>query len=76
MLINYLNNFVKCGRSGNIPPGTTVDTGITHPTEFDFYLCSHAGIQGTSRPSHYHIVNFWNYFFNNLNSINFIIIVI
>ena len=56
MLINYLNNFVKCGRSGNIPPGTTVDTGITHPTEFDFYLCSHAGIQGTSRPSHYHII--------------------
>ena len=38
----------KCqqiGRSGNIPAGTTVDVGITHPTEFDFYLCSHAGIQ-------------------------------
>jgi hypothetical protein len=46
----------KCGRSGNIPPGTTVDIDITHPTEFDFYLCSHAGIQGTSRPSHYHIL--------------------
>ncbi|CAF0731815.1 unnamed protein product [Brachionus calyciflorus] len=46
----------QCGKSGNIPPGTTVDTGITHPTEFDFYLCSHAGIQGTSRPSHYHIL--------------------
>lgn len=35
----------QCGRSGNIPAGTTVDIGITHPTEFDFYLCSHAGIQ-------------------------------
>ena len=22
-----------------------MDSGITHPTEFDFYLCSHAGIQ-------------------------------
>lgn len=22
-----------------------MDTKITHPTEFDFYLCSHAGIQ-------------------------------
>ncbi|XP_065940936.1 protein argonaute-2 isoform X4 [Magallana gigas] len=46
----------QIGRSGNIPAGTTVDVGITHPTEFDFYLCSHAGIQGTSRPSHYHVL--------------------
>ncbi|XP_035828092.1 protein argonaute-2 isoform X7 [Aplysia californica] len=46
----------QTGRSGNIPAGTTVDQGITHPTEFDFYLCSHAGIQGTSRPSHYHVL--------------------
>uniref|UniRef100_A0A1I8HD05 Protein argonaute-2 n=1 Tax=Macrostomum lignano TaxID=282301 RepID=A0A1I8HD05_9PLAT len=46
----------KIGRSGNIPAGTTVDQTITHPTEFDFYLCSHAGIQGTSRPSHYHVM--------------------
>jgi len=35
----------QVGRSGNIPAGTTVDTDITHPYEFDFYLCSHAGIQ-------------------------------
>ncbi|KAF5915309.1 hypothetical protein HPG69_011774 [Diceros bicornis minor] len=46
----------RVGKSGNIPAGTTVDTKITHPTEFDFYLCSHAGIQGTSRPSHYHVL--------------------
>jgi eukaryotic translation initiation factor 2C len=46
----------QIGKSGNIPAGTTVDVGITHPTEFDFYLCSHAGIQGTSRPSHYHVL--------------------
>lgn len=25
--------------------GTVVDSKICHPTEFDFYLCSHAGIQ-------------------------------
>ena len=46
----------QTGKSGNIPAGTTVDIGITHPIEFDFYLCSHAGIQGTSRPSHYHVL--------------------
>ncbi|CAG9530415.1 unnamed protein product [Cercopithifilaria johnstoni] len=46
----------QVGKAFNIPPGTTVDVGITHPTEFDFYLCSHAGIQGTSRPSHYHVL--------------------
>lgn len=36
---------MQIGKSGNIPAGTTVDTNITHPFEFDFYLCSHAGIQ-------------------------------
>ncbi|EEC75944.1 hypothetical protein OsI_13042 [Oryza sativa Indica Group] len=32
-------------RSRNILPGTVVDTKICHPSEFDFYLCSHSGIQ-------------------------------
>ncbi|XP_017217102.1 protein argonaute 10-like [Daucus carota subsp. sativus] len=36
-------------RSGNISPGTVVDMTICHPTEFDFYLCSHAGIQGVEK---------------------------
>lgn len=43
-------------RSGNVLPGTVVDSKICHPTEFDFYLNSHAGIQGTSRPAHYHVL--------------------
>ncbi|XP_057792868.1 protein argonaute MEL1-like [Salvia miltiorrhiza] len=43
-------------RSGNVLPGTVVDTEICHPTGFDFYLCSHAGIKGTSRPTHYHVL--------------------
>ncbi|KAK6945508.1 Piwi domain [Dillenia turbinata] len=42
--------------SGNVPPGTVVDTTIIHPFEFDFYLCSHQGIIGTSKPTHYHVV--------------------
>jgi eukaryotic translation initiation factor 2C len=33
------------GRMRNIPPGTTVDSHVVHPTDFDFYLCSHEGIQ-------------------------------
>ncbi|KAK7042157.1 protein argonaute-2 [Favolaschia claudopus] len=40
-------------RSGNCPAGTVVDRDIGHPTEFDFYLQSHAGLLGTSRPGHY-----------------------
>ena len=44
------------GKGKNVPPGTTVDREITHPSEFDFYLCSHAAIQGTSRPCHYHVL--------------------
>ncbi|KAL3535803.1 hypothetical protein ACH5RR_004264 [Cinchona calisaya] len=50
------NDKSNIDRSGNILPGTVVDTKICHPTEFDFYLCSHAGIQGTSRPAHYHVL--------------------
>ncbi|MCL7044495.1 hypothetical protein MKW94_026323 [Papaver nudicaule] len=40
----------------NIPPGTVVDSVVTHPNEFDFYLCSHWGTKGTSRPTHYHVL--------------------
>uniref|UniRef100_J3MKR5 Piwi domain-containing protein n=2 Tax=Oryza brachyantha TaxID=4533 RepID=J3MKR5_ORYBR len=40
----------------NVPPGTVVDRKICHPREFDFFLCSHAGIKGTCRPSHYHVL--------------------
>ncbi|KAI9498874.1 Piwi domain-containing protein [Zychaea mexicana] len=43
-------------RTGNCQPGTVVDTEIVHPFEFDFYLQSHAGLQGTSRPTHYHVL--------------------
>ncbi|GLT28951.1 hypothetical protein SLA2020_038510 [Shorea laevis] len=50
------NDRSSIDKSGNILPGTVVDTKICHPTEFDFFLCSHAGIQGTSRPAHYHIL--------------------
>ena len=41
-------------RNGNALPGTLVETGVTHPYENDFYLCSHSAIKGTARPMHYH----------------------
>jgi len=37
-------------------PGTVVDTDIVKPNSTDFYLLSHAGIQGTSRPSRYQVL--------------------
>ncbi|KAL2588299.1 hypothetical protein AAZV13_13G161800 [Glycine max] len=40
----------------NVPPGTVVDTTITHPRNYDFYMCAHAGMLGTSRPVHYHVL--------------------
>ncbi|KAL7241436.1 hypothetical protein ACSBR1_014097 [Camellia fascicularis] len=44
------------GSTGNVPPGTVVDKKITHPFEFDFYLCSHYGSLGTSKPTHYYVL--------------------
>ncbi|KAF9112449.1 Eukaryotic translation initiation factor 2C [Mortierella sp. AM989] len=43
-------------RLGNCQPGTVIDTDIVHPIEFDFYLQSHAGLLGTSRPAHYYVL--------------------
>jgi eukaryotic translation initiation factor 2C len=44
------------GRMGNVPAGTTVDTTITHPYDFDYFLASHEGIQGTTKPAHYYVI--------------------
>ncbi|KAF8897601.1 argonaute-like protein [Infundibulicybe gibba] len=43
-------------RSGNCQAGTVVDREVAHPTEFDFYLQSHGGLLGTSRPAHYSVL--------------------
>ncbi|BHF75075.1 hypothetical protein SprV_0501816900 [Sparganum proliferum] len=43
-------------RARNVDPGTVVDREVTHASEFDFFLCSQEGIQGTSKPAHYHVL--------------------
>nr|AUM60042.1 argonaute 2 [Diabrotica virgifera virgifera] len=40
-------------RNLNVPAGTCVDTHITHPFMQDFYLVSHASIQGVAKPTKY-----------------------
>lgn len=47
---------VMDARSGNVAPGVLVDSDICHPTEYDFYLNSHSGVQGTNKPAHYHVL--------------------
>ena len=36
----------NAGGMANVQPGTIVDTDIVHPEGFDFYLNSHAALQG------------------------------
>jgi eukaryotic translation initiation factor 2C len=43
-------------RNANALPGTLVEKEVTHPFQWDFYLCSHVAIQGTARPVHYHVI--------------------
>ncbi|KAG8699743.1 hypothetical protein FRC09_006408 [Ceratobasidium sp. 395] len=40
-------------KSGNCLAGTVIDSVIGHPLEFDFFLLSHGGLIGASRPAHY-----------------------
>ncbi|KAG9307330.1 hypothetical protein G9A89_017158 [Geosiphon pyriformis] len=59
-------------KSQNCLPGTIVEKVITHPFEYDFYLQSHPGLQGTSRPTHYHVVIDENKFSpDNLQSLTY-----
>lgn len=43
-------------RSGNCRAGTVIDSEIVHPFFSDFYLMSHGGLLGTSRPTHYTVL--------------------
>lgn len=43
-------------RNCNVRAGTCVDTEITHPRAQDFYLVSHASIQGVAKPTKYRVL--------------------
>ena len=43
-------------RTSNTRAGTVVDQGVTAVYDFDYYLQAHAGLQGTTRPTHYSVI--------------------
>ncbi|KAG1327188.1 putative protein argonaute 16 [Cocos nucifera] len=53
---NHHTKLFQAGGAENVPPGTVVDTKVVHPRNYDFYMCAHAGMIGTSRPTHYHVL--------------------
>lgn len=52
----YQQDRSKTDKSGNAKTGTVVDRTITSAQYFDFFLQSHAGLQGTSRPTRYTVI--------------------
>ncbi|WEW54654.1 hypothetical protein PRK78_000074 [Emydomyces testavorans] len=57
-------------KNRNVLAGTVVDRYCTMERNFDFFMVSHAGIQGTSRPAHYVVLHDSNNFAaNQLQSI-------
>ncbi|KAK9155508.1 hypothetical protein Sjap_002988 [Stephania japonica] len=53
---NHHTKLFLANGSNNVPPGTVVDTKVVHPRNYDFYMCAQAGMIGTSRPIHYHVL--------------------
>jgi eukaryotic translation initiation factor 2C len=42
--------------NGNLKPGYVIDRVVTHPYAYDFFLQSHAAIEGTARSAHYYVL--------------------
>ncbi|GAB4836180.1 Protein argonaute-4 [Ancistrocladus abbreviatus] len=53
---NHHTKFFQANSPDNVPPGTIIDSKICHPRNNDFYMCAHAGMIGTTRPTHYHVL--------------------
>ncbi|KNA23819.1 hypothetical protein SOVF_021710, partial [Spinacia oleracea] len=53
---NHHTKFFQEKAPDNVLAGTVVDNNICYPKNNDFYICSHAGMIGTTRPTHYHVL--------------------
>lgn len=53
---NHHTKFFQPNSPDNVPPGTVIDNKVCHPRNNDFYMCAHAGMIGTTRPTHYHVL--------------------
>ena len=53
--------------SGNCVPGLVVDSMVTHPYNFDFFLMGHPGLLGTSRPCRYTVLCKLRYSSNSMS---------
>lgn len=53
---NHHTKFFQTGSPDNVLPGTVIDNKVCHPRNNDFYMCAHAGMIGTTRPTHYHVL--------------------
>jgi eukaryotic translation initiation factor 2C len=52
----YASREGDADQSSNPRPGTVVDRSVTEARTWDFFLQSHAAIQGTARPAHYFVL--------------------
>ncbi|KAL3653292.1 Protein argonaute-4 [Castilleja foliolosa] len=53
---NHHTKFFQSNSPDNVLPGTVIDNKVCHPKNNDFYMCAHAGMIGTTRPTHYHVL--------------------
>ncbi|XP_073272774.1 protein argonaute 4-like [Primulina huaijiensis] len=53
---NHHTKFFQPNSPDNVQPGTVIDNKVCHPRNYDFYLCAQAGMIGTTRPTHYHVL--------------------
>lgn len=49
--------FFSDGKNNNVPAGTVVDKDVVDPYVFQFFLASHAAIQGVTKPTKYCILH-------------------